>query len=73
MKLNGRWFPQIVDRTVGIYMQYIIHSVVLIFDPKRGGVVLASEPVGGRSRANEFPCFIRNSCTTHTLFSYAIL
>ena len=74
MKLNGRWFPQIVDRTVGIYMQYIIHSVVLIFDPKRGGggVVLASEPVGGRSRATGLPCFIRNSCTTHTLFSYAI-
>ena len=39
MKLNGRWFPQIVDSTVGIYIQYIIHSLVLIFDPKRGGGV----------------------------------
>ena len=39
MKLNGRWFPQIVDSTVGIYIQYIIHSFVLIFDPKRGGGV----------------------------------
>ena len=37
------------------------------------GVVLASEPVGGRSRATELPCFIRKSYTTHTLFSYAIL
>ena len=73
MKLNGRWFPQIVDRTVGIYIQYIIHSLVLIFDPKRGGVVLASEPVGGRYQVTELPCFIRNSYTTRTLFSYAIL
>ena len=39
MKLNGRWFPQIVDSTVRIYIQYIIHSLVLIFDPKRGGGV----------------------------------
>ena len=23
MKLNGRWFPQIVDSTVGIYIQYM--------------------------------------------------
>ena len=39
MKLNERWFPQIVDSTVRIYIQYIIHSLVLIFDPKRGGGV----------------------------------
>ena len=71
MKLNGRWFPQIVNRAVGIYIQYILHSLVLIFDPKcvwgggegvkNGGckkqiVVLASEPVGRRSRATELPC-----------------
>ena len=35
MKLNGSWFPQIVDSTVGIYIPYIIHSLVLIFG---GGV-----------------------------------
>ena len=44
MKLNGRWFPQIVDRDSGnLYQIYKI-------------VVLASEPVGGRSRATELPC-----------------
>ena len=38
IKLNGRWFPQIVDRDSGnLYPIYI--------------VVLVSEPVGGRSRA----------------------
>ena len=51
MKLTGRWFPQIVDRelgTVGIYIQYIY--IIQI-------VVLVSEPVCGRSRATELPCF----------------
>ena len=46
MKLNGRWFPQIVDRDSGnldpIYTKQI--------------VVLASKPVGGRSRMTELPC-----------------
>ena len=38
MQLNGRWFPQIVDiGTVGIYIQYILHSLVLIFETKCGG------------------------------------
>ena len=37
MKLNGRWFPQIIDRDSG--NEYILHSLVLIFDPKGGGVV----------------------------------
>ena len=38
MKLNGRWFPQIVDGTVGIYIQYIKSDyLVPIFDPNRGG------------------------------------
>ena len=48
MKLNGRWFPQIVDRDSGnLYPIYIyIYKIV----------VLASEPVGGRSRATELPC-----------------
>ena len=35
MNLNGRWFPQIVYiGTVGIYIQYILHSFVLTFYPK---------------------------------------
>ena len=47
MKLSGRWFPQIVDiGTVGIYIQYIYKT----------NVVLASELVGGRSRVTELPC-----------------
>ena len=48
MKLNGMWFPQTVDRDSGnIYPIYIyIYTIV----------VLASEPVGGRSRATELPC-----------------
>ena len=38
MELNGRWFPQIVDRDSGnLYPIYILHSLVLIFDPKGGG------------------------------------
>ena len=50
MKLNGRWFPQIVDRDSGnLYPIYIYKKLVL-----------ASEPVGGRSRATELPCFIVN-------------
>ena len=47
MKLTGRWFPQIVDRDSGnLYPIYIYKKIV----------VLASEPVGGRSRATELPC-----------------
>ena len=49
MKLTGRWFPQIVDMDSGnlypIYI-YIAKIVVLVF-----------EPVRGRSRATELPCF----------------
>ena len=33
LKLNGRWFPQIVDKDSGKFS----HSLVLIFDPKGGG------------------------------------
>ena len=48
MKLTGRWFPQIVDRDSGnLYPIYI----------KQQLVVLASEPVGGRSRVTELPCY----------------
>ena len=50
MKLTGRWFPQIVDMDSGnlypIYI-YITKIVVLVF-----------EPVHGRSRATELPCFV---------------
>ena len=47
MKLNGRWFPQIVDRdSRNLYQIYIYKSVVL-----------ASEPVGGRTRSTELPCY----------------
>ena len=46
MKLNGRWFPQIVDGDSGnLYPIYITKIVVL-----------ASEPVGGRYRVTELPC-----------------
>ena len=38
MELNGRWFPQIVDRDCRNLYPYILHSIVLIFDPKCGGV-----------------------------------
>ena len=47
--LNGRWFPQIVEEDSGnLYPIYIFKEIV----------VLASEPVGGRSRATELPCII---------------
>ena len=47
MKLTGRWFPQIVDMDSGnLYPIYITQIVVLVF-----------EPVRGRSRATELPCF----------------
>ena len=50
MKLNGRWFPQIVDHVDGDSGNlYPIHTKI---------VVLASEPVGGRSRATELPCLL---------------
>ena len=48
MKLTGRWFPHIVDRDSGnLYPIYI----------KQKLWCSASEPVGGRSRATELPCF----------------
>ena len=50
MKLTGRWFPQIVDRDSGnLYPIYIYITKI---------VVLVSEPVRGRSRATELPCYI---------------
>ena len=52
MKLNGRWFPQIVDRQWESISNIFIKKIV----------VLASEPVGGRSRATELPCFFVESC-----------
>ena len=48
--LTGRWFPQIVDykgQWESISNIYITKIVVLV-----------SEPVRGRSRATELPCFI---------------
>ena len=36
-------------------------------------VVLASEPLGGRSRATELPCFIFGIAHQHKLFPYYIL
>ena len=49
MKLTGRWFPQIVDRDSGnLYPIYIYITKI---------VVLVSEPVRGRSRVTELPCF----------------
>ena len=51
MKLNGKWFPQIVtvDRDSGnIYSMLYIHKIV----------VLASEPAGGRSRGDRVALLI---------------
>ena len=48
MKLNGRWFPQIVDRDNGNLYPIYIYIYISI-------VVLASEPVGGRSRVTKLP------------------
>ena len=45
MKLTGRWFPQIVDR----------ESISNIYITKI--VVLVSEPVRGRPRVTELPCY----------------
>ena len=60
MKLTGRWFPQIVDRDSGnLYPIYIKQKIV----------VLASEPVGGRSRASDLALFLLRS-HIFLLFSY---
>ena len=48
MKVNGRWFPQIVDRDSGNLFPIYIYKIV----------VLDSEPVGEGSRATELPCFM---------------
>ena len=49
MKLAGRWFPQIVDRdSENLYPIYIYITKI---------VVLVSEPVRGRSRVTELPCY----------------
>ena len=37
MKLNGRWFPQIVDMDIGNLSNIYPPFFVLIFDPKGGG------------------------------------
>ena len=42
--------PQIVDRDSGNLYQYILHSLVLIFDPKGGG----GGGVGGRGGGEGF-------------------
>ena len=50
MMLTGRWFPQIVDykgQWESISNIYITKIVVFV-----------SEPVRGRSRATELPCFL---------------
>ena len=50
MMLTGWWFPQIVDykgQWESIYNIYITKIVVLV-----------SEPVRGRSRATELPCYL---------------
>ena len=54
-KLTGRWFPQIVqwESISNIYITKI--------------VVLVSEPVRGRSRATELPCFLKIGCHGNTL------
>ena len=57
MKLNGMWFPQILDRdSRNLYPIYIYIYIYILYRI----VVLASEAVGGRSRATELPCFLRN-------------
>ena len=59
MKLTGRWFPQIVNRDSGnLYPIYIYITKI---------VVLVSEPVRGRSRVTELPCFRRSSLMGTTL------
>ena len=47
MKITGRWFPQIVDGDSGNLSNLYITKIV----------VLVSEPVRGRSRATELPCY----------------
>ena len=47
MKSTGRWFPQIVDRDRDSPIYIYITEII----------VLVSEPVRGRSRATELPCF----------------
>ena len=57
--LNGRWFLQIVDIHVGnLNMKLTGRWFPQIVD--RDSVVLVSEPVRGRSRATELPCFFKN-------------
>ena len=63
MKLNGMWFPQIVDRDrLNLYIQYIQKMVVL-----------ASEPVGGRSRVTELPCYDLLRLGEHFLYGFLTL
>ena len=47
MKSTGRWFPQIVDRDRDSPIYIYVTTII----------VLVSEPVRGRSRATELPCF----------------
>ena len=63
MKLNGMWFPQIVDRD-----SRNIYPIPGIYITKI--VVLASEPVGGRSQATEFPCFSTCQTSFHIFLIY---
>ena len=64
--LNGRWFLQIVDiRNFNMKWKVVSphsrqwESISDIYINKI--VVLASEPVGGRSRATELPCLSMRS------------
>ena len=56
MKLNRRWFPQIVEKDSGnlypIYPPFPCSDFLLC-----GGVKMLT-PVVGRSRATELPCLI---------------
>ena len=61
-RLNGRWFLEIVDIHVGNFNMKLTgrwfpqwESISNIYITKI--VVLVSEPVCGRSRATELPCF----------------
>ena len=53
VKLNGKWFPQIVDR------DYILYSLVLIFDPVGGGLQFFLEKQ-----------FFLISCFLHVLYYF---
>ena len=63
MKLNGRWFPHIVDRDSGnLYPIYPLFPNVLRYLKcggwgGGGGGCKKTNSVGGISRATELPCY----------------